>query len=101
MFFDPKWRSRQDALTRKALVAWLETKPADRRYCYHSNGHCLLATFFRAAGFKRIVVEPDRFSHAESFGHPVKLPRSFILIAALRPHTYGAALDRARNSVRT
>src|SRR5258706_344556 len=97
MFFDPKWRSRQDALTRRSLVAWLEKKPADRGYCYSSNGRCLLATFFRACGFKSIVVEPDHFSHAESFG-PVKLPRSFVLIAALRPHTYGAALDRARAS---
>ena len=95
MLFDPKWKAREGALTRKSLISWLEKKRADKPYHYIACGRCMLANYFRAMGFRQVKVEAGEFQHAESFG-PVKLPRAFIHIAAGHPRTYGGALERAR-----
>ena len=56
MLYDPKWEGevKADPFKIESLVAWLEKQPADEQYCYLSNGECLLAQYFTAAGFENV-----------------------------------------------
>lgn len=97
MLYDPKWNTKTavEPLSVEGLIAWLERQPAGTKYDYGCNGHCLLATYLRAAhGW-----DPDiggtvyRDHKSGAFG---KLPAALNDIAWSGPRTYGGALKRAR-----
>lgn len=85
-----------DPLTLEALAAWLKTKPANKKYCYLSNGECLLAQYFRHAG---INFDSMGASHYIASGCIKHLPYKLNQIAVHQPHTFGAALARTRAEI--
>ena len=88
MLYDPKWQNtttKPDVFSLESLIAWLETKPAEREYEWaNCDGHCLLSQYLAAHG-----------------QHPVRDYKKLDVdmraaIACELPYTFGAALDRAR-----
>lgn len=122
MLYDPKWEkteTKADPFSLESLIAWLEKQPAGRSYSYTCNGHCLLAQYFTAAGFKNVTMWCRAFWHgddrcpgnvgseeAEKMGRATRFPPVFNAIAIGAWYacgktknnklTFGAALERAR-----
>jgi hypothetical protein len=100
MLFDPKWEVeiQADPFSRENLIAWLEKQPADTVYCFADFGHCLLAQWL--ASMDANVYQPERRGTGYEYvvhGRRVDLI-DFRLIAWHLPHTFGAALERARSA---
>lgn len=95
MLYDPKW----EALRLESLIAWLEQQPASGEYCYDDNGDCLLHKYFSAAGMNPIWIGGHTFELASSPGVFQNIPDDMQDIAVIFPHTFGAALDRAREAL--
>ena len=96
MLYDPKWEVKVvEPFKLTSLIAWLEKQSADGRYDYCSNGECMLAQYFSAAGYRHVQMNPDSFHHAGR-DFPVMLPRGFNAVAQLGRKRFGAALERAR-----
>ena len=75
-----------DPLDPDAMIAWLETMPAEGAYDFWNRcGECLLHQFATAIGADW---KDERLSFA--------LHNVWGLVAIDRPHTYGAALSRFR-----
>lgn len=100
MLYDPKWEieTKVDPFKTESLIAWLETKRPEARYSYTCNGHCLLAQYFLAHGFKDVSVTPYRLRHD---GQTVRFSFGFENVAVRFPRTFGAALERARSLLTT
>lgn len=110
MLYDPKWQkqTKADPFTLGSLIAWLEKKPAAKRYDYMCNGHCLLAQYFSESGFDKVHMYGHSFVHGRDIpetmgqaaameaGWATPLPARFNDVAGYMPHTFGGALKRAR-----
>jgi hypothetical protein len=100
MLYDPKWEqqaeTKADPFSLASLIAWLEQQPAAEMYCYRENGDCLLAQYFIAHGYCNVNMGPLVFFHGPK-NEKANVPRQFNDIAVGDPHTYGAALERARS----
>lgn len=88
--------TKPDVFSLESLIAWLEKQPGDNVYCYDDAGHCLHAQYFTAkrlnwSSLGNVCVLID--------GGYRDLPASFQMTAQQRPHTFGAALDRARKAL--
>jgi len=81
---------------KRHFIAWLEKKPARETYDYHESTECLLAQYLRDSGFTRVIVSQRSFYHNTAEG---SLPLKFNEIASTRPHTFGAALSRAKTAL--
>lgn len=106
MLYDPKWEkkteTKADPLKLATLIAWLEKMPSDERYDYVCNGHCLLAQYFTAQGFKNVSVSGNAYwSHRLHGAYKISMAGdpTFHRIAAGKPRTFGAALERARTAL--
>ncbi len=89
MLYDPKWDN--PSFTLPKLIAWLEQYPADREYNFADcRGGCLLGQFIKANGW---TFSAERYGQASQLGSHDDLGGQ---IAAVWPHTFGAALERAR-----
>lgn len=97
MLYDKRWDAKiaTDPMTLPSLIAWLEQQPADKGYCYTAIGHCLLAQYLTAKGYANVSVAPGIFHHGPDRARG-NYPWSFDDIASAFPHTFGAALKRAR-----
>jgi hypothetical protein len=99
MLYDPKWERRFDPFLLENLIAWLERQDPLAEYCYSSTGECLLARYFAACGFNKVIMAARFFYH---FPRPdaaydiAVLPPHFNDIAKGKVRTFGAALARAR-----
>lgn len=96
MLFDPKWdaKTKADPFSLHTLIAWLEQQNLCRVYCYTDHGKCLLSQYFAACGFKQVMVySAGCFEHD---GRETVYPIEFDDIAVASPHTFRAALARAR-----
>jgi len=92
-----KTETKADPFSLESLIAWLEKQPANKTYCYEDTGHCLHAQFFTAQGINwsclgNVLVRID--------GYVRDIPLSFQHTAQRHPHTFGAALKRARSHLR-
>lgn len=75
------------------LIAWLEGQDPETEYEWVSTQNCLAARYLRArTGVKQPSTE---FSFLKVFGDTDSYDR----IAYSLPHTYGAALARAKETV--
>lgn len=97
MLYDPKWGSPPVMPTTVAeilqgLVEWLEGKPGGTTYSWIDPEDCLLARYSRSLG------NEERPYHKlfELVWYAGKLSEMESKVAVLRPHTYAAALQRAR-----
>lgn len=96
MLWNPKFDKQTTVypFSLEALIAWLEKQPEGDKYNHRCAGHCLLAQYFAAVGFTNVrlgwrLIASDQFA-----GRSV--PEDFQLVAYTAPHTFGAALARAR-----
>lgn len=98
MLYDPKWEveTKPDVFSLDGLIAWLENQPADQKYDYVCNGECLLALYFIHAGYENISMGIIEFDYGKYWENKKCLPEHFNNISIERPHTFGAALERAR-----
>lgn len=103
MLYDKRWDKpevKADPFSLDSLIAWLETQPSDKEYCYLDNGHCLLGQYFTAMGFNGVQVGGGDFDH--EFAENVRFPEILgdvaygDLITSDYVRTFGAALHRAR-----
>lgn len=96
MLYDKRWdktETKPDAFSLASLIAWLETMPADDAYRSWDLDNCLLGQWSRSAGLNEIEVRNN------SYHLGIRSP--FAAIASIdgpatEPHTFGAALKRAR-----
>jgi hypothetical protein len=102
MLYDPKWEkteTKTDPFSLGSLIAWLEKQPRATPYNYDCNGGCLLAQYFTAMGLHRVSVGGSFMFHG-NLPQEVHLSKNFRTVAlgytVHGPHTFGAALDRAR-----
>lgn len=100
MLYDPKWErpaeTKVDPLSLGSLIAWLKTKPRNETYSYMDcRGACLFSQFMAAQGFQWRR-EGDGGLAQEWIGFHEE---PWINIALDTPHTFGAALERARKLV--
>lgn len=97
MLYDPKW----DGISLKSLIGWLETMPEEGTYNFNDcNGCCLIGQYMHAMGIAwegapaRATGDWTDSSYAKVgwklFGYMNPLR-----VAADKPHTFGAALERA------
>lgn len=95
MLYNPNWNKTSDPFALSSLIAWLQTQPPEQKYNYISSRRCLLAQYFRAKGFKWMVVLPKTLYH----GWVKRTPFSneFEIVANNKPWTVGAALERAQH----
>jgi hypothetical protein len=99
MLYDPKWELRHDPFALPSLIAWLEGQDPLEDYCYSSTGECLLARYFTARGFNKVIMAAGFFYHwprPTAQYEITHLPPHFNDIAKGKVRTFGAALDRAR-----
>jgi hypothetical protein len=79
------------------MVAWLEKQPPKTKYDFKDvNGQCLAGRYLTA---NRIDYPAQDWSFSCMFGgrsYHSQLER-YYAVAAVRPWTYGAALERAKN----
>lgn len=87
MLYDPRWaaKAEPEVLSVAGLIAWLERCPPETKYDFKNcSGECLLGQYFTARG-------------VEWNSHYVLFEGLFgDDIARTEPHTFAAALDRAR-----
>ena len=89
MLYDPNWQKPKvaDVFSLDSLIAWLETMPADISYKWDCvRGGCLIGIYADAAGIN--------FHDC----HSAIFDRGQLYIAGHEPHTFGAALARARKA---
>jgi hypothetical protein len=98
MLYDPKWEVKTDPFTFESLIAWLERQPAQKEYCFMDNGGCLFFQYLEEMGVDVVGVGGASFRREaddrDGGRHP--LPTGWPSLASLEPHTFGAALERAR-----
>ena len=83
MLFDPKWEVKTRTPSKAGLIAWLETQPPEQTYNWVRCEECVLAQYAKSIGLTYFDVV-----------HVVGCK----MIASSHPWTFGAALERARNS---
>jgi hypothetical protein len=94
--------TKPEPFTLDSLIGWLETKNPTETYCWMKTGKCLFALYgefvtgvSRNAGAYALAVEgfwkvPIHEILERRLGEPL------CGVASLSPHTFGAALTRAR-----
>ena len=93
-------------LTLEDLIAWLRTKPADKKYWYINPGHCLWSQYLidRGLAKKPAVGMGNWYDRGDPSRTSYLIPGARNLydrtgwgnqLAIAHPRTFGAALDRA------
>jgi len=99
MLYDPKWALKNEPFSLQSLIGWLEQQNPLEEYCYSSTGECLLARYFTACGFNKVIMAAGFFYHwprPNGLYEMTPLPPHFNDIAKGKVRTFGAALARAR-----
>lgn len=96
MLYDPKWESPAVKVTEPSpadFIAWLETKNPEGRYDFDDcNGLCLVGQYMAHHGKRwRDSTYRDYCEVVGGNGVWFSVP-----VAISEPHTFGAALERAR-----
>jgi hypothetical protein len=94
MLYNKDWGKSKDPHSLSSLIDWLETKNPDEGYNYCHSTRCPLAKYYRSQGYRFLQMGTAYFYHG--FFHVTPLPEYFNHIVAAGPHTYGAAVKRAR-----
>lgn len=88
MLYDPKWGTKVKTANQNLVgfIAWLEKQPPAGEYKYTLSDRCALAQYLKSQGEKHFSLLS--FQVAEWTGDEN--------IVRDHPHTFGAALTRAR-----
>jgi len=99
MLYNKDWEKthiKADPFSLESLIAWAEKQPADKEYDFWCN-ECYLGQYFEDHGFQVTMIGIGTVTFK---GHQTRqLPPGFNDIAQRTPHTFGAALDRARKAL--
>jgi len=90
-----------DVFSLASLIAWLETKPADKTYNFYRAESCLLGQWTKYIDpfAKSLHHEGHRSSEYRIFGETVDLARFYYVAnSSKNDFTFGAALARARKA---
>jgi hypothetical protein len=102
MLYNPNWDNppaQSSPLTIDRLIAWLETQPPDEEYRYKESRECAICQMLRATGYPKATVGSEMvWLHGAGFDY-VYLPSEMDAAVAAKPHTFGAALARAREAI--
>jgi hypothetical protein len=93
LLYDPKWE-KTDPISLESLIAWLEKQPEAQRYDFtNCRGGCLLGKYMASVG---MAWDMDVY---EDLAHTMcpNAPYGHFPIGSELPHTFGAALARARD----
>jgi len=96
MLYNKDWEKthiKADPFSLESLIAWAEKQPTDKEYDFWCN-ECYLGQYFEDHGFKINMIGTGTVTFSDSTCR--ELPRHFNRIAQTTPHTFGAALERAR-----
>ncbi len=87
MLYDPKWeKTKPDPHSMQSLIAWLELQPPHTSYNWEcTDGGCLIGLYSDAVGCNFFACHSAFFNRDDDLS-----------VAAQKPHTFGAALERAR-----
>lgn len=94
--------TKPDVFSLEGLIAWLETQPPAKTYDWLGNacnGGCLLDNYLFAFGYPMHTPHgpPDvNYQRLATLNGTMPYPRMDYIVAEAKPHTYGAALSRAR-----
>jgi hypothetical protein len=99
MLYDPKWEqkteTKTDPMTTAALIAWMEKEKTEARYCFADNGDCLIAKYISHVVGVKVTTGYSTWN--DGAGQIGTIPEGWVWdIAKPKPHTYGAAIKRAR-----
>lgn len=86
-------QTADDPFKLETLIAWAEKQPADKRYDYWCN-RCYFGQYFEAHGHQVRMVGTASVTFND--GETRHFPAGFFDVAFEAPHTFGAALERAR-----
>jgi hypothetical protein len=93
MLISSECAEKQVMFSLENLVAWSEKQPADKEYDFWCD-QCFLGQYFEDHGFRIRMIGVGTVTFK---GHETRqLPPGFNEIAQQTPHTFGAALGRAR-----
>lgn len=88
MLFNPRWNKKPSLA---GFIAWLETFPGNKTYRYGNPDACLNAQYHAHIGKEyHVPLVLRRFRRTQTEVERIEG------IAAELPHTFGAALERAR-----
>lgn len=103
MLFNTAWNKQKtevqpqvDIMSTASLIAWLEKQPTDGTYPFNDPYRCLLAQYLHENGKPWAILGQFSFYPDGGWGDHEVLPKAFVKVAAQMPHTFGAALARAR-----
>ena len=103
MLYDPSKEKQfvRDVFSLEGFIGWLETSSPETKYNYSDTKGCLLVQYFSHSGFNVFSLACDGFSTHNEKGRLVdnKFPYSFERAVLPTPHTFGAALSRARKEL--
>lgn len=95
MLFDPKWDKKPSL---EGLIVWLETQDPAKEYDFQNvNGRCLLGQYCNAIGMSWTSdgYSPGRMWWRDNSSGTPWIPN----VSAASPHTFGAALERAKKEL--
>jgi hypothetical protein len=94
MLYDPKWEVKTDPYSLAGMIAWLEQQPAEQEYKWANCEDCLVGQYLSAVlGPPADYAEVSRRHGKFMRENPIAFRRG---LALANPHTFGAALERAR-----
>jgi len=93
MLYNKNWEKthiKADPFSLESLIAWLEKQPTDASYNWHNcEGGCLIGLYGSALGLGDGWMD----------FHTKLYKAGQLSIASQKPHTFGAALKRARKAL--
>jgi len=100
MLYNPQW----SGVSLAGFIGWLETKDPKARYQFNEcEGRCLLGQYMEAMGIEWTGAPSDAYGADWGKSSYIKVARKIFGegttfdVLAHRPHTFGAALKRARS----
>lgn len=93
MLYDPKWEQKTKKPSLAGMVAWLETQDPQKAYMWYGCEPCLIEQYCYSLGLSKADIYGQ--------GRPNLYDRLVTnqCIARGEPHTFGAALERARKAM--
>jgi len=88
----------QNIFSLEGLISWLEQQDPEQSYIYIASSRCLVFEYLKERGVPLIGVTSSYWrdtDHKEHWGMTEELGH----VAVIHPHTYGAALKRAREAL--
>ena len=102
MLYNKDWDKthiKADPFSLESLIAWLEKQPTQGQYSYWDNCGCMFHRYLTAMGLDVATVGGYSYTLRSAPKMFLPLGTTFEDVAAETPHTFAAALDRARKAL--